>query len=374
MTVSIGDGVSAVNPTTSLADPLKYKKWRVAAGRVRDGSANAKILLIGDSTTNGSGAGGAGYTANGRVKNRSVKLAAGLTRSYLPANAHGQVGGSNVAPATYQSFDPRWNYGAGWATQTVLNKALGRTSLLNNSTTNAVTFTPAGNVDTFVVYYAQAASQGTFNYLVDGAGSTLVTATNATPGVGSVTIAAGSPGTHTLSIIRNISTIHILGIRAFDSTNPSIEIIQAGCSGAIASDYDGSTNPWDGLNFIQNNIQPDLSIFCMGINDWAASTSLAAFSSSVRNILTACLVTGDALLVTPFPSQISFASLATQQQYVDAAIAVARSLNVEHVDVWRRIVSYETGQPQGYFADTQHPSGVGYSDWTQAEINKIISI
>jgi hypothetical protein len=366
------DGSATVSP---VANPLRYTKWRTAVSKVRDGSANALLLYLGDSTTLGSGAaGGTGYNAGGRAHNRAVRLAAALTKAYLPAFAHGTIGSSNVALATYQPFDPRWTYGAGWG-PTALQGTLGKTQFFNNTTVNALSVAPVGNVDTFRVLYSIAASQGTFSWDVDGGAATNIGPNNGATALGmSGALAAGSLGAHTLNIKRVSGNVTIHGFRAYDSTTPQIEIMQCGCSGAVVADYAAQVLAYDGLLALQNVLKPDLVIFSMGINDWVAGTDLATFKANVTLLLQACQVNGDVLLVTPPPSQITTTPLVQQQRYVDALIGCAAAAGVEYLDLWRRFVSYELAQPLGLMVDNLHPSGTGYADWAQAESNKIMSI
>lgn len=369
--------------TAPAADALRYTRWRAKVAGVRDGSVSrASLFYIGDSTTNGSGgAGGSGYNAGGRTHNRPSRLAAALTKSYLPAFAHGQIATSNVLPATWAVFDPRFAYGTGW-TGGNFNNSLGKTAFFNTTTvrsgtTNAITFTPVGSVDTFEIYYEQFTSQGTWSWAIDGGTATNVNA-NAAQALGKAVVSAGSPGTHTLEVNRVSGNITICGFRAYDSTTPHIEIVQAGCSGAFASDYNGATFQWDALNAIPNVYQPDLSIVAIGINDWSTGPQpLATYVTSLTNIVKACLVTGDVIGVTQVPTKINTspsAPLALQQQYVDAAIGVYRSLGCEVIDTWRRFQSQEAALALGLMSDNQHPSGPGYADWAQAEFNKIIGI
>jgi hypothetical protein len=373
---ALGKGIAADGSTftSPIADPLRYKKWRAAVGKVRDGTANALLLYLGDSTTLGSGAaGGTGYNAGGRSHNRAVRLAAALTKAYLPASAHGTIGSSNVALATYQPFDPRWTYGAGWA-PTILQGTLGKTQFFNNTTTNALSVLPTANVDTFKILYTQAASQGSFNWNVDGGANTLITATGATALGVSAALSAGSLGSHTLNIARNAGNVTIHGFRAWDSTTPQIEILQCGCSGAVVADYAAQVLAYDGLLAIQNIIKPDLMVFSMGINDWVAGTDLTTFAANVTLLIQAAQINGDVLIVTPPPSQITTRPLAFQQPYVDALITAAIANNCEYVDIWRRFVSQEQAATLGLMIDNLHPAGPGYADWTQAEANKIMAI
>lgn len=354
------------------ANPLQFKKWRVALGKVRNNTAQAKLLLIGDSTSNGSGASGAtGYNPNSREKNRTVKLSALLSASYINANSHGVMGVGNLSGPGYASFDPRFVADAAWPSL-VLNNMLGGTAWRNNTANTILAFTPIGSVDTFVIYYAKSATQGTFNVDIGGAGTILVTATAGSPSVGTQVI-TGTLGTNTLNITRQSTSAIVLGVRAYNSAAASVEVIQAGNSGLTTSFAVGNANPWDTLSMIPV-VAPDLTIISLGINDWPLTLPVTTSMSNIQQIITAAKQTGDVLLTLPPPSAISAASRATQQAYITASIALAVTNNIDIVDMWSRFVSQEEANTLGFYADTLHPNGVGYSDWAYAEFSKLSSL
>ena len=294
------------------------------------------------------------------------------SQGYMAANAQGTFGTGNNSTTVLNAFDTRFVLTpASWAssTATYLN-TLGRGTFLSTGA-GSWALTPRDKngaivqCTNFAIYYAKNVGLGTVNVDINGSGTVVLDASNATPAVAVLNISAAL-GDNTLNISGAAGTVPILGFRAWNSAVPCIEIWQAGAGGAKAADTVGKTSPWNAQNMMELTLQPDLTEISVGINDWAAGTSLASFTASVQAMITSALVTGDCYLVTPPPSAITSTPLATQQLYVDALIDLAKTNNIVCLDLWRRWVSYEIAQPLGYYrgsGDPYHPRDIGYSDW-----------
>lgn len=368
---SLNTNFSTIQPYVDQSynpNARKLKKARAAFGKVRNGTSNARVLLVGDSTVTGSGANGPGYVAGGRAKNLPVRLAQLMNSYMIPTRADAIIGSGGTS--SYTTFDPRITK-ASWAENAGLNSALG--NAFSSSTNGAVlTFTPTNSFDSVQVWYPRAASQGTFTVDIGGASSTAVNASGANALL-STTVTA-TLGTATVNITKtNTSANYVLGIRTWNSAAKEVEIFQAGWSGAVASQFVVTTNAWDSKNQI-TDLAPDLTIIDITINDAIAATSIATYKANLQSLVTACLLSGDVIMSTGIPSIISSQSLATQQTFIDAAAEVAATNNIMFVDIWRRFESYEISQPVGFYADTLHPSGTGYADWASALFNVIRNI
>ncbi len=351
-------------------------KWRRARSRQRQAISNAVILLLGDSVLAGSGSNGTtGYGANQRATNWAVLLAAKLNALGIAARADSVFGAAGQS--NYPLYDNRVSVTVpGWSFAMTLNGLPGGSF---RSTTNgaALAWTPTSTWDTAKVWYASSSSQGSFNVNIDGGANTLVNASNATAAIGSVTLTAASVGTHTLNVIKSgTTTVQIVGFEFSDSTKKEIQIIQMGFSGAKALDFVSTSNPWDAGSLIQS-LTPDLTIISLNINDWNAPTTLGdtatagTYIHSLQAIINSAQVSGDAMLLTGDPSAVaSYASLATQQTYVDAQIARAAAQGAEALDIWRGIGSYEAAT--GFYVDTLHPGPVGTDDKAERVKNEIL--
>ncbi len=361
----------------------KARKWQAAIGKMRNGVRNAKLLMLGDSTGVGAGAtGAAGFGAGGRLKTTPLYLASELNRTYYPANCHAVWGEGNMASiATLAAFDTRLVFGSAWTYQLLDTGGIGGRALKVTAAANSnLDFTPtatgaaSASVDTFVVWYVKASSSAKFSWSIDAGGATVVDTSNATNDIGSVTIPAGSLGTHTLHLLWNAvgatgggSNLWILGIQAYDSTQKQIEVWQGGYNGAFVSTMNGAAQPWCVTPMIAS-LAPDLTVIQLQINDAAiAATPVATYKANLQTLVTTCLAVGDVMLRTGYPSQVSYNAntpLANQKLYRDAIAAVALENDVTFDDVWTRMGSYEIQQAVlggAMYADGLHPTGSVYA-------------
>lgn len=375
-------GATYLPQTTALQNgfALKLPKWRAALAKVRNGQSNAKLLCLGDSTTLGSGSTGVvGYAASGYLKNIPSKLANALNAVGIPANNNGVFGSGNIATlAALTTFDPRWSGPASWA-PTDLTDSLCRYVLRNNTALTTLSFTPAEQVDTFEVFYSKSPLAAGFDLSINAGAATNYDNYNASPVTAIATI-TDTLGTNTLNITRTTSgvnatgSVYILGVRAYNSAVKTVEVIRAGCSGAKVQDYILQTNPWNARNMLKDSLQPDLTLICLGINDWVAQTNLTTWKTNLNSIITSAKETGDVIIVTPVPSADSVRIASVQQTYVDAIIELAETNGILCVDLWNRFGSYTVANNNGYYTDTSHPNGAGYQDCVAAEMLMINSV
>src|SRR3954469_6767848 len=93
-------------------DTTLLARWRAAKARVRAGTGDAFVGVVGDSTTAGQGAGtGASYTNGAKTLSVPSRLAARLTAIGLRASADSVFGNQNVDSATrananYVAYNP----------------------------------------------------------------------------------------------------------------------------------------------------------------------------------------------------------------------------------------------------------------------------
>lgn len=359
---------------------LKLPKWRAALAKVRNGQANAKLLCLGDSTTLGSGSTGvAGYPASGYLKNVPSKLSAALNAVGISANVNGVFGSGNIGTlAQYVTFDPRWSGPSSWAGFS-LTDGLGLYAWRNNSATTTLSFTPTVDVDTFEIYCSKTPTATGVDLSVNAGAATnydLYSATFSTV-VLTITEALGS---NTLNITRTTSGTNaagstwVLGVRAYNSAAKQVEVIQSGCSGLKVGDNVLKTNPWNARVMIETYLQPDLTLICLGINDWVAQTNLTTWKTNLNNLIASAKVTGDVIIATPVPSADSVRLASIQQQYVDAIVDLAASNGIQYVDLWRRFGSHSAADTLGFFTDTSHPTGAGYQDCVSALMLAVNSV
>lgn len=359
-------------PNVYNYSPQNLKKWRAAIAGVKAGVANARILCIGDSTTFGTGANGAG-SGNWRAQCYPTRLAGLLNAAGVNAEWNSFFGGGRNT-TDQLSFDSRIVVGSVWSVPSTADTTMFGGYMMNaQANTNALSFTPTVPVDTFVVYYPQLPS-GTrgFNIQIDSGTPTSVNPVNALNQMTSATITA-SLGTHTLNITQIAGSIYIAGIDAYDSSKKWISVMNAGWRGSTSVNWNDTTNPYGPVaTQTFTTVAPTLTIINLAINDWNAPTSLATYKTNIQAIITAALTTGDVILVAPNPSDVTaYASLATQASYVAVLYQLAAANNLILIDIFNRWGSYASSNSLGINYDGLHPNGAGYADLTRLIMNVI---
>lgn len=363
----------------------KFKKWRSSIALCRNGVRNARLLLLGDSTFAGSGASGvSGYPAGSgsRALGPVYQMASLLSSAGYNVHTDSCVGGQNAQG--YYAWDTRFVAGAGWATGSTSTATLATTFTrphYNNTTTNPLVFTPAKNIDTFIVHYVIRTSAGSFNWSLDGGTATNVSVQGAENAIGSFTVNAGSPASHALSISRVTGSIYILAIEAYDSTKKGIDIIHMGGSGTNMSNIQALTNPWDALPFIKH-LQPDLVVINLVINNWILAVNINTYRTQIQAAIDYFKANGiEVLFVTGLPTEVTWVGpnsvtipLSNQLSYVDNLIDVCRDNGIVCLDSFRRFGTQEQAFIDGFYTDYTHPNSSGYFDFMKQAFDYISSI
>lgn len=332
-------------------------KWQTALTAVRAGTANAKVACIGDSTTMGYGA-----AANGYVGARSLsypsRLAQILDACYAPAQNDSFFGDAHVTATSttpYPQYDPRVAMGAGWGFYA--SNSLG--GYLFTGGTAPLSFVPSRPVDTFDIYYLKNAD---FSVNVDGNSALASVTSQNVASVAKLTVTAAL-GQHTLNIVPGSNgPVYIVGVDAYDSAAKKIAVLNMGFGGAQAKDWADSSQLWSPLPSLPVPA-PDLSLICLGINDWANSVDPATWMGQMQAVINAVAASGSVILIAPVPSATSIASIAKQKALIDAMYALSDKNAAPLIDLTAAWGSFAAAQPNGYYYDpVEHPSGDGYFD------------
>lgn len=346
--------------------------WRAALARMRAGTGRARVLLIGDSTTDGAGAGTSGTTnlVGSEAKNRGNSLATILKALGIPSSYNSFVSDGNVTlnSVTLQQYDPRVSaFGTGWATFSPQKIPGGILIAFSGATPGTFTFTPTGAVDTAVIYFVRQTTSGSFAVNVDG-GSTISTPTTSgtANSVGSATITF-TKGTHAINLVATGNgNINLMGIVTYDSTTPAVDIVNAGWYGATLTNWIDNTAAYSPLN-VASDYQPNLTIIQLTINDSNGGATPANYSANLQTLVTACLTTGDVVIESGIPSNTTQATNGQLASIVAAARAVAASNNLPFWDINARWTSYAVTNPIMPYFDSDHATAVGYADIAQME-------
>ena len=229
-----------------------------------------------------------------------------------------------------------------------------------SSTTGNLATTPLGVVDTFVIGYAKLSGGGSFSYNIDGGSNTTVSTNNGSNAAGFTTVTASSPGNHTLNINWVSGTVYVGLVYAYNSANKNVIFLNGGWGGSTTcNNWDNSaTSPYGPIGMMAA-ISPAVTMIDLGINDWGVNT-VASVKTCLQDIITKSA--GNVILVTPFPSATSVATVSVQQQYINMYYQLADANNIPLIDQYNMFVSNANAVTYGFDYDTKHPNGVGYAD------------
>lgn len=359
------------------ATALLLPKWRAALARVRSGGGNARVAMMGDSTTLGVGSGATGTSGNLIQFSIPSQLATIFNAPVASINAYanGFMGAGNSADSgfSFQANDPRVSVGNSWSLFGTFF-SLGGGFMTATTTTNAYSFTPTTTVDRCRVWYASGGGgNAVLGINFNGGTQTQVSIGLQSGNINSTTI-SGTLGLNTCNVtfVSGSSGVFVLGFEAWNSAQSSIQIINMGCSGSTSGNWNNSISGFGPIATLPL-LAPDLTVINLGINDWRTGVSLATFTANIQALITAAKLSGDVVLVTPIPTDpvSSGISLATQQTFQNAIIQLGQLNNVPVFDGFGRWISYANSQPLGIYFDTIHANTTGYADIVQGLYNII---
>lgn len=364
--VSIGQqNVYALLPATAAA---------LAA--VKAGTGRMRVLRIGDSTEWGAYA--VATAAGNRPYSVGVAFSRVLRELGVPSWANSWLGDGGVTglSSTLGAYDTRITLGTGWATNASVSTIGGR-SISSSTASTSVTFQPRSPCDTFVVFYIRQTNSAGFT--LSRAGDASLPVANSGSNALMLATFSGARGMAPLSIEHDATTnaLNIVGVIAFDSTTPAVDVIQACVQGSKVGDWANATNPWGFRNCI-DEVAPHLTIISPGINDWANGTTIGnsstagTFIGDLHTLVTTCRAFGDVMIVPGFPSWHASAARETQKSYVDALAAYCAAQNILYQDLWTRMGPAE--DQMALYANGLHPVAAGYAKKGDAEARIIASI
>lgn len=335
--------------------------WSSAVRAMQAGSANAIVLLLGDSTTVSFGANGNGYNGAQPLSYpadlQGLLNAAGLSS----LNKHFWNQGNVDSLSPFPSYDTRVTYGSGWGGNGT-ERAFGGTNIVNSTTTNPLSFAPGVSFDTIDVYYATGAGLGTFT--VDIGGASLGTLNCAgTAGYAKQTFTV-SAGINTVNIKRVSGNVVFCAINCYTAAQKSIHIIAAGNNGALSDWIANGSTGTDSAAANLGIVAPHLTVLCCTINDWNNAFNLTTFQNNTQAIINAAKVYGDVILMTGVPTSTATTAQATQDSYTAVYSSLASSNSLKLIDMKAQWGSFAAANALGLYFDNIHPSGLGYGGGT----------
>lgn len=345
-------------------NPYPLRKLMSALANVGSNNGNCKIAWIGDSTTEGCGANG---TVLGGARPFSPPVLTGIALGKMTGLAVNQGvlcgnGGTTEHASTLTAYDARCTYGVSWAVtnaNTTAGGGLVQTVATAVSVTPAdetFTFTPVESWDTCEIYWYDAVTTGTFTVDPGAGSSATLTGINAT-GILHKSVVTRTLGVGPVILTRTVApACFVVGIRCYNSTQSSIDILNMGWIGSTAISQSTSALVYNPIPAIKA-WAPDMTFINLGINDVINTSSQAAFTTALTALANAALVSGDCCLVVPTPLAASYA---TQQALIYTAIyTVAHTLSLPVIDLNSLFVS-QVAAPQYYYTDLTNLTKNGY--------------
>lgn len=355
------------NEAGLLFTPANSRFFRKAKAQVRAGTADGKILCIGDSTTGGIGVNELGQ--QGLPGSYPYKLAEILNGQGLPA----RPGFANAGPNS-GNFDSRFTFGTGWNYTTGFGFA-SRAIRWAPSTTGTLTFQDYWAHDTYDIYYVVAstgsASGGTFT--AQATGGTLVNVTTtATSGYAKVTVSAGAElATNVVTITASGSVqVIISGIEGYTAGSRKMRLGNAGYGGTEAAANWGLSGTWTSDAMIKA-YAPDLTLISLGINDAGNSVAVATYLAAITKLTTAAQVSGDVVIMPPFPPGTT--ATTNMKNFVNLYTDALPSLALPIADVRYRWISGADVEALGFKRDALHPNALGYGDIAEFLAPKLLT-
>jgi lysophospholipase L1-like esterase len=371
----------AVSVKALVSGNQALPRWKSALSAVREGTRNARLMVISDSTAVGAfSASASAYAANNAAQSWPMQLAALMRSAGYAVNTDAvfgdQTGGSGLA--LMAAHDTRQTFGLDWS--------LGISTTGGNNIINTVlnsvqprTFTPSAPFDTIELQYLANAVYGTAILSVDGVTPLGAPINQATGGSVRVKTTRTVPlGNYTVSFRRDGATgaasINATCIRTYNSNVRTVDLLNVSVGGATPLTQSGTGSYFSPLayNADPNMYAPDLVIICLDINNWIAGYAAGTYDAvtatthnfQIQAIMNAFLPTADVILMTGAPSDVSRATFANQLATAQGTCVLAAANNVPLVDVYRGWGSWLRGNAAGYFAtgDTVHPGAAGYAN------------
>jgi lysophospholipase L1-like esterase len=355
-------------------------RWSAALAAVRAGTRNARLLVIGDSTTVGAySLSGTGYATNNMSACWPYQLASLLSAAGYQVNTDAvfgdQTGGNGLT--LLAAHDTRQTFGANWSLGI---QTSGGNNIINdvNNSVQPRTFTPARPFDTIELQYLANPVYGLARLSIDGGTTTLGAQIDQSTSTSMVKITRTVPlGNYTVDFRRvagsGAATINATCIRTYNSAVKTVDILNAGAGGTttlIESDDSQYYTPLT-VNSGSGTYEPDLVVICLDINNWIAGYAAGTYDLStttthgfqLQKMIDAFRATADVVVMTGAPSGVSVATTNAQRLILQSTRVIASANNVPLIDTAALWGSQVAGAAAGYYAtgDVTHPGSAGYA-------------
>lgn len=331
-----------VSPTAlyNRFDAAHLSKWTAGRAAVAAGTADAKMLIIGDSTA-------FGYPKGGLQQSWSHKLMQKLVARGLAA----QDGGTT--PGLAAGDNPRWTPATGFPD--LINYGFGSQGWQYNGwngplTTYSDSFVTA---DSFDVYFVRGGGATSITLQIDNETAQTFDTTGTTS-IGKLTISSSTASTsHTLKVSA-VGSGAILFIEAWLSTGRRIRVANAGAPSTNTTTWASGIGIYSAA-MIQA-YQPSVVICLLGANDAIGGFDAKTVTANLGALAAATAAAGaDFINLSSVPCQIP-SEAALQQQY---ALRTRYGTSPAFIDLNGEAGTWAHWNELGYMSDLRHPNEAG---------------
>lgn len=322
---------------------IDLPKWRKARAMARLGLGVARVLCIGDSNTMGGSAVGANL-------NRRLHSYPNAMAPLIGGTAHDTFGNGGVLVADYPSYDPRLTIGAGWGFST---PTAGGSTWVNNTTTDALAFTPEGAWSQADVWLALTEA----TTVSVGIAGNMTSYTPAINSVVRITYTAPTSAVQALQIARVSGNARVIGWSCRAASG--IAVLGAGRQSWKTTEWLDATNFASPRNSIAA-IAPDICLICLGLNDFGSASPipLVDYRANMATLIGVCKDAGaDVAMIVPLTQAGS-----AWPDWVAAMYSVATEAGVPVIDMTERFGTREQLDAAGWATNALHPNSAGYAE------------
>lgn len=340
-------------------DPAPFRKMFARAA-----SGLGRLMVIGDSTTLGDGA-GTGTTVKltgARPKSYPVRLAQYLSAFGIPAYARSLcgwgMGSSGVAPSAY---DPDLTY-SGFTAEALQN--FGGHAYRSVAAGSTLTRVIPGWSDGADLVFNSYSGYGSVDISINGGATIQTVATAATPRQATRTTVTW-PRAQNVSITfttTSTSPVSVQGFIPMDTLAGGLEIVPAGWWGSKIADHCYDQYDWQGFRSLAS-YAVDAAVVQLTINDSNAGTTLAAYAASLDYISAKAAAANVPLIwMSGIDSNNSAAANDLELGYIELIKARAAADKSLFIDLRSQMGSYAEMSARGWMADNNHGNGLSYAD------------
>jgi len=266
-------------------------KLKAAVSRIKAGTGRGRMVMKGDSTTVGQGAGSTadGYGLTGARPNRIAKVLAGLLTSAGTPTLDGSLVSDNgmwvANNFSLLDYDSRAVLPINW---TIYNdKNFAGSGFFSGGGGQVLTITPDTAVDTFEIAYYNSVSVS-IGVKIDGSVPASGPASiniSSSSGLSKAIVRAPSPGTHTLTLTAGGAGVAVRSITAYNSNQSAMDILVHAALGANTWDQSASNASGWGNNDSLGFDAPDFTTVNLGLNDMSQGVGVSDYSNNLNAIV-----------------------------------------------------------------------------------------